>query len=75
MAVPSSGELSLWKIMNEVDDDDYDASGQYSNVSLTNLSDGTVDTINTDNASANRPNGSAPHEMSEFYSYDHDLSK
>ena len=75
MAVPSSGELSLLKIMNEVDDDDYDASGQYSNVSLTNLSDGTVDTINTDNASSNRPNGSAPHEMSEFYSYDHDLSK
>ena len=75
MAVPSSGELSLLKIMNEVDDDDYDASGQYSNVSLTNLSDGTVDTINTANASSNRPDGSAPHEMSEFYSYDHDLSK
>ena len=45
-----------------------------SNVSLEDLSDGTVDTINTDNSAANRPNGSAPHYMSEFYSYDHDTS-
>ena len=75
MAVPSSGELSLWKIMNEVDDDDYDAGGQYSNISLEDLSDGTVATINTANHSTNRPNGSAPHEMSEFYSYDHDAVK
>ena len=75
MAVPSSGELSLWKIMNEVDDDDYEAGGQYDNVSLEDLSDGTVDTINTGNNPSNRPDGSAPHSMSEFYSYDHDLTK
>ena len=75
MAVPASGELSLWKIMNEVDDNDYDAGGQYSNVSLEDLSDGTVATINTNNASSNRPDGSAPHAMSEFYSYDHDKSR
>jgi hypothetical protein len=28
--------------------------------------------INTANSSSNRPNGSTPHSMSEFYSYDHD---
>jgi len=43
------------------------------NSSLEDLSDGTVATINTGNASANRPDGSTPHQMSEFYSYDHDL--
>ena len=31
-------------------------------------------TINTGNATADRPNGTAPHTMSEFYNYDHDLS-
>ena len=28
-------------------------------------------TINTNNASADRPDGTAPHAISEFYSYDH----
>jgi len=73
MSVPASGELSLWKIMNEVDDDDYNAGGQYTNISLSDLSDGTVDTINTN--SAQTPNGTAPHGMSEFYSYDHDATR
>ena len=40
---------------------------------MEDLSDGTVATINTANASADRPSGSAPHAMTEFYSYDHDL--
>jgi hypothetical protein len=74
MAVPSSGVLSLIAIINEVDDNDYTAGGQYSNISLKDLSDGTVDTINTANASDARPDGSAPHAMSEFYEYDHDLA-
>lgn len=73
MAVPASGELSLWKIMNEVDDDDYNAGGQYSNISLSDLSDGTVDIINTAHGiGSNRPDGSVPYGMSEFYSYNHD---
>lgn len=78
MAVPSSGELSLRSIHQEITlddytDDDYDEapSGGYS---LTDASDGTYGTINTNNASLNRPNGSAPHQMSEFYSYNHDQS-
>ena len=75
MAVPSSGQLSLNSIYNELDDNDYGGLTVNSNVSLTELSDGTEGTINTNNASSNRPDGSAPHTMSEFYSYDHDLSK
>ena len=73
MAVPSSGQLSLLAIKNEIDESDYTAGVSYSNVSLKNLSDGTDDTINTDNDAADRPDGSAPHAMSEFYSYDHDV--
>ena len=75
MAVPSSGQLQLSKIFQEVDNDDYDSVGSSpDNVSLKNLSDGTVDTINTANDSADRPDVSVPHKMSEFYSYDHDLA-
>jgi hypothetical protein len=77
MAVPSSGAISLAKIRDEIENNDYNAniygytSGQ---TSLEDISDGTYDTINTQNASADRPDGTAPHSMSEFYAYDHDLS-
>lgn len=76
MAVPSSGQLQLSKIFQELDNDDYDGIGSPpDNLSLTNLSDGTVETINTGgNDAADRPDGSAPHQMSEFYSYDHDAA-
>lgn len=40
-------------------------------ISLKNASDGTIATINTNNAATDRPDGSAPHAISEFYSYDH----
>ena len=74
MAVPSSGELSLLKINLEVENDDYDQAfyALSYNISLKDLSDGTVDTINTNNPVSDRPDGSAPHAMSEFYGYDHD---
>lgn len=74
MAVPSSGELSLLGIRREVSGNNYNSSTNYTNISLEDLSDGTVATINTSNASADRPNTTAPHQMSEFYNYDHDLS-
>jgi len=72
MAVPSSGVLSLKGIANEIDDSDYSSDGIQGPFSLKELSDGTVDTINTANASSDRPDGSAPHSMSEWYAYDHD---
>ena len=73
MAVPSTGELSLKGIANEIDDSDYTVDGVPGPFSLTDLSDGTVDTINSNN-SPNLPDESAPHAMSEWYSYDHDLA-
>ena len=77
MAVPSSGQLSLNSIYNELDDNDYAGGTTNSNVSLKNLSTGgdpPNEAINTDNDAADRPNGSVPHAMSEFYSYDHDVT-
>lgn len=71
MAVPNSGELSMIALFAEIDDDDYTSSAQADNVSLKELSDGTIATINTNNGSGYRPNGSAPHSMSEFYAYNH----
>jgi hypothetical protein len=69
MALPASGEISINDINVE-----FGRSGTTANSSLEDLSDGTVATINTANASADRPDGSAPHAMTEFYSYDHDLA-
>jgi len=37
------------------------------------LTSGSFPAINTANSASNRPDGSAPHAMSEFYSYDQDL--
>ena len=73
MAVPSTGEISLKGIANEIDDNDYTATGIPGPFSLTDLSDGTVDTINSNN-SPNLPDENTPHAMSEWYGYDHDLA-
>ena len=75
MAVPASGAISLAKIRDEIENNNYNNSiyGYTSGeTSLTSLSNGTYDTINTNNAASDRPDGSAPHAMSEFYNYDHD---
>ena len=64
MALTSSGTISMSDIRTELG-----ASGA---ISLKEASDGTVATINTSNPHVHRPNGFAPHTMSEFYSYDHD---
>ena len=76
MAVPSSGAISLASIWNEFDNDNYSGNqhGSGEDISLKELSRGEVDTVNTGNASSDRPDGSTPHAMSEFYSYDHDIS-
>ena len=81
--------LSLFKIAKELEfasNLGYDNTMPYSiyrdsvngatPVSLTNMSTGAggFDAINTANASGDRPDGSIPHSMSEFYSYDHDKS-
>ena len=76
MAVPdATTAITLAKIRDEIENNNYNNSiyGYTSAAtSLTSLSNGTYATINTQNASADRPDGSAPHAMSEFFSYDHD---
>ena len=66
MSLTSSGQIKLTEIRDEL--------GGSGEVSLTEASDGTIATINTANDSDDRPDGAAPHAMSEFYSYDHDLA-
>ena len=74
MAVPDSGTaLSLAGIRAELVENTY-ATNATNQTSLLMCSNGSVSTINTGNASADRPDGNAPHAMSEFYAYDHDIS-
>ena len=79
MPCPSSGEISLGKIRQELEStgtsDDYN-DGPYdgNETSMAAAEAGTYDTINTNNDSSDRPNGSAPHSMSEWYSYDHNAA-
>ena len=74
MAVPSSGAISMIGIRREIGNNNYSATNGYLSISLANMSTGVNGTINTANAVGDRPNGSAPHSMSEFYSYDHDAT-
>lgn len=72
MAVPSSGQLSLASIRGELTNNSYaPVTNQVTN--LKKASDGTISTINTNIAPNLRPDGTAPHAMSEFYGYDHDV--
>ena len=71
MAVPSSGQLSLASIRGELNNNTYSPYTATA-TRLLHASDGTYETINTNNAVADRPDGSTPHAMSEFYNYDHD---
>lgn len=73
MAVPASGTIKFSGIYSELINDNYNQDLDQAAarpVSLKEMSDGTVSTIET--ASKLKPDGSAPHAMSEFYSYDHD---
>jgi hypothetical protein len=88
MAVPSSGSLSLRRIAAEKVFDNYNvtldgfAQGILGTTSLADVSTSgnsngstpSFDSTNTNNPSADRPDGSQPHSMSEFYSYDHDYA-
>ena len=81
MAVPSSGTLHLSKIANEKHFDNYDQAQlptppySLTDISTSGNSNGSgvsFDATNTANAATDRPDGSTPHAMSEFYNYDHD---
>lgn len=77
--VPSSGNsISMQNIAKELKLDNYYGTGPtFTDVSLAEMSTGTGDfstePINTSNPVADRPDGSTPHSMAEFHSYDHDI--
>ena len=88
MACPSSGEISLLGIAREKKFDNY-SSGSIPTgnseaidaiaISLKDVStsgyshSGNVEFEATNSDSSSKPDGSTPHEMSEFHSYDHDF--
>ena len=61
MSLTASGQISMSDIRTEL--------GDSGSISLKEASDGTIATINTQNDSADRPDGNAPHAMTEFYKY------
>ena len=70
MSLPAASAAISMSMINT----EFGRTSNTANTSLEDLSDGTVATINTANDSDDRPDGSAPHQMSEFFSYDHDLA-
>ena len=58
MTITSSGTIAMSDIRSEL--------GDSGSISLKEASDGTIATINTANDASYRPDGSAPHAMSEF---------
>lgn len=69
MTVPSSGELSLGKIRQELESSDYSAGPFTANqTSITSAETGSYVTINT--SSPSYPDGIAPYSMTEWYGYD-----
>ncbi len=68
MALQASGAIKFSEVNTELD---RSATATHS---LKDGQTGTYDAINTVNLAANRPNGSAPHSMSEWYSYDTDAA-
>ena len=75
MACPASGEIRIGKISKELHFNNYNQNNAAPKPQgLTEMSTGVYqnEAINLNNSSANRPNQVAPHEISEFYSYNHD---
>jgi len=69
MALPASGQISVSEILTELGLSSTEADTRFSS-----LHNGSLATINTANAAADRPDGNPPHAMSEWFSYDHSLS-
>lgn len=88
MVCPSSGEISLLGIAREKQNDDYTnttalTGGQGNTPGSISLESCATSGSNhgpqvvmeaTNTSSPSYPNGTTPHAMSEFYSYDHDYA-
>ena len=75
MTVPSSGEISLGKIRQELEStstsNDYNEGPYTGSTSLSASETGVYDTLNS--GSSNRPDGVGPFKMSEWRSYGHNI--
>jgi len=69
MALQSSGQIKISDILSEAG-----LSTTLADASLGDLENQALFTINTGNSPSNYPDGSAPASISEWYSYDHNLS-
>ena len=69
MTLPAASAAISMSMINT----EFGRTSNTSDTTLASASIGSYGTINTANASGDRPDGSTPHSMSEFYSYDHDL--
>jgi len=67
MTMSASGSILMSQIRSEIDNDDDDFS-------LKDANTGVYETINVANLNANKPDSSAPHAISEWYKYEHDVS-
>lgn len=63
MALPSSGQISFSQITVEL------GGSSNQEISISDAAEGLLVTLNTN--SANIPNDSTPHSISEWYGYDH----
>lgn len=69
MALVSSGQISISDIYTEINGS---GPGLNAGIGMAELAGGTYGTINTNSPSY--PNDTAPHSISEWYSYDHSAS-
>jgi len=80
MAVPGSGSISMLGIFSEKNEDDYSAANldgentlSLRGLSSNSHSDSTGGNINLNSGTVNKPDQAAPHNISEFRGYDHDV--
>ena len=75
MAIGASGAISIGNggAGSNTINSEFGRSSNTANSSLQQLSNGTYGTITLTNLNANKPDTTAPHAMSEFYKYHHDV--
>ena len=75
MAIGASGAISIGNggAGSNTINSEFGRASNTANTSLQQLSNGTYSTITITNLNANKPDTTAPHAMSEFYKYHHNI--
>ena len=75
MALPSSGQISMQDILVEKNGGSITATDiSLRGLSVNSVADYAAIDITINSASTSKPDGSEPHQMSEFYGYNHSAS-